>query len=86
MLNITRISLHSTSYTLNKSYISTSTYVDIITWWDQENIGATLGRDSNNRPAVYETGLDLVKAFNTPTGEAGQGKVDGSGDGPHFRW
>jgi hypothetical protein len=72
-------------YDKNLTYVSSSTYVDIIDWWNGDNIGLTLGSDDNGGPALYND--TIATGFGgSQFGGVGVGSVDPPAQGPRFRW
>ena len=73
------------TYNLNKTYTSSSNYIDIIDWWNGDNIGLTLGSDSQGGLATYNSTLATVVNAGVPGGVK-SGSVDIPFLGPGFRW
>ena len=72
-------------YDKSLTYVSSSTYIDIIDWWNGDNIGLTLGSDDNGGPALYNDTIATVFGVNQ-FGGVGVGSVDQPAQGPRFRW
>jgi len=75
-------------YNLNEPYESSSNYTDIIEWWNGDNIGSTLGTDSQGASAVYNDILATVPNAQ-PSGGVATGVVGSTStvaQGPGFRW
>ena len=67
------------AYTLRGSYTASQTYSDFMAWWHGDNIGDTLGYDSNGAAAWFNP------ANATSTTDVQTGYASGAGGGPHFR-
>jgi hypothetical protein len=72
------------SYNLTKEYVSTADYVDIIEWWDGDNIKDTIG--TATYVPTLATFINAPGFFfaDVPIGTTGAGGVVTSG--PFFRW
>jgi len=79
------VSIGEVTYNLNNSYTATQDYIDIIDWWNGDNIGSTLGSDSQGGQATYNNTLATVANVGVPGGVSA-GNVDSPVQGPGFRW